>query len=161
MSKPSEASYYDRWRWPKIGLEYDQKMITTTNIIFWIWPKNVQSDEHYFLNLTKMLYISTSERMLAHAFKWLKTMKNTVCRCQFRSYSINNVCRCHDSVIFIQSSWIGQGIIPQHNNFQFFSQCCPMSSGNHIIDFRSETVPSFLKKCLPSPGFDPNTFWLS
>ena len=35
----SEANLLDRIKMTKNSLEYDQQIFTTTNLIFWIWPK--------------------------------------------------------------------------------------------------------------------------
>ena len=43
-----EASSLNQIKMTKNCLEYDQKILTTMNLIFLIWPKNVHNDKPYF-----------------------------------------------------------------------------------------------------------------
>ena len=99
-------------------IEYDQKMFTVTNQIFWIWPK-FMTPTH--INFTPQKYAGAigldrspspgsqahtgfaplQEKNIRHGGSEDPGSKVKVCRfhkvCwfQFWSYSINNVCRCH------------------------------------------------------------------
>ena len=48
-----EASYFDRINMTKNRLEYDQKIITPTNMNDGAWPKDY-TDEHEQLNMTEI-----------------------------------------------------------------------------------------------------------
>ena len=141
--------------WPKLGLENDQKNFRMMNLNHWTWQKFMTPTN---INFTPQKYAgaiglnrspSTGSQARTGWDTFLASLcsssrknirhrdpghKIKVCWFQFWSCSIVKVCHCHDSVIFIRSSWFGHVSIPHLNlSPQYIKKYSTYSL--HLCDF--------------------------